>query len=465
MGSSETITRGHWAAVADDARSLAAELWADPELGLMEHRAAERLRGWLGREGFAVAPAGGTPTAFLASFGSGSPRVGIVLEYDALPGVGNEAVPARAPLGPDVPGHGCGHNMIAAANAGAAIAAARASAELGLDGSIVVVGSPAEEILVGKIAMLHDGVFDAIDVLFSHHAYYENGALARPCLSVVSGEFAFCGRPSYTGSAQPRNPLDAAELFVQTIERLRGHMFPDVSIEHAVRSPVTVMPSNSPEEMRVWVIVRHPDLERANDVYAELRGLAHSAAASVSTSVADAVISSCRGYLPNDTLARVLQSAVELVGPPRWDDSELRFMRELVAACAPGEEFVLDRDSRLIAEGIDLFGEDEGEASWRVPLGRVNYAIPTAVPFHAWPATALFGSSAAWKGAAMCGEALALGTIALFQNPADVERAQAELRSRVPEPRPLPPAPPMRELLADPGRFWAGAWELPATTP
>lgn len=451
-----------WRLVEPDARRIAGELWAEPEVGLLERESAARLGTWLGKQGFEVTPSvGGLPTAFVGQSGKGPPTVGFIAEYDALPGLGNAAVPARAPILRGGPGHGCGHNLIAAANIAAAIAAANVRDELNLGGRIVVYGTPAEEILFGKVALLDAGVFAGCDVLLTHHPDYDNAALSRPCQSLIQLECAFAGRPAHTGIPRSGNGTDAAELLVELVARLRVHELPDVSIEHVIRYPVVQMPSATPEEARVWFYVRHVDYETAVDAFRFIAGQAEHAARAVGVTVTTAVVSSCRGYLPNDTLAHVLFEQLHRVGAPEWSAEDLARMNELCDALAPGSKPELDRTVHLRTDDYDRYAQDDGEVSWFVPVGRVNWAIPRQVPLHSWAATALFGMPFAWKGASVASRTLAATAATVLWHPDLVAEAQAERKRRAPVPvRSIRGA--WQEVLAAPDEFWSGSWRMPA---
>src|SRR5690606_22855957 len=170
-----------WQEVAERTRAVARDLWEHPELCLLERRSADVLRCWLSDEGFVVRPSrSACDTAFVAEFGKpGAPTISVLLEYDALPAMNNVAEPRRAPIGDrDQPGHGCGHNFIGAVNAGASIAAARHLRATGEPGRIVVFGTPGEELLFGKVAMLAAGDFDDVDALLTHHPAFENAVLS-----------------------------------------------------------------------------------------------------------------------------------------------------------------------------------------------------------------------------------------------------------------------------------------------
>lgn len=440
--------------------ALFADLWRHPELPAMEHRTAAVLADFLARHGFSVERgAGGVPTAFKATrrLGEG-PRIGILAEYDALPGLANDAVPRRAPLLRERAGHACGHNHIGPANCGAAIALADTAERLGLAGEIVVVGTPAEEIVWGKVALLKQGVFDGLDVVLTSHGDYQNGALSRPCQSVLSGEIVFSGEAGHGGKPGVKNALEAAEAFVAEATALREAEFADVALRHVIRVG-GIMPSITPDEARVWLTSRNVSFERAQDFYDRLVVLAADLATRSHVTQRHQPIAGTRGYLANDVLAHVLQSALETVGLPAWTVEEEAYMAELSRAVNPNAGLRLDRSLKLYDTGEDYYGQDDGEVSWRVPLGRVNWAYPEDVTIHHWAWTAWSGHPGSGKGALMATEALALGGLALLAEPSKVAEAKAELQRRT---RGLDITPPIvgawRTLTTEPERFWDGTW-------
>jgi len=452
-----TVTRARWAALAGEVVSRFERLWAWPELPMMERFAAVELADWLESHGFTVTRgACGLPTAFVASAGEG-PAIGLLAEYDALPGLGNRALPRRA-RDDNAAGHACGHNLIGPANAGAAIAAREALEALGAPGRIVVLGCPAEEIVWGKLALLEGGAFDGLDALLTSHADYQTGALSRPCLAGFSAEFVFRGLSDHTGAARSHNALEAAELAVQTFERLRGHHFPDASVEHVLRVAGS-MPSITPEEARLWLTVRHPDYGRAAAVYASIARIVLGAAEATETQAVEQFIAATRGYLANDVLAEAIARNMKIVGPPRWSDDDLAWMQALAGAVRGTDAFDLDRDIVIFREGCDPYCQDDGEASWHVPLGRANWAIPRQVPLHSWAMTALSGHACGQVGPLMVGEALALTAVELAASPALIAEARTEMEAR--RDGPAPPPPPLgarRALIEDPASFWAARW-------
>jgi aminobenzoyl-glutamate utilization protein B len=452
------IAKRHWLPLQPEIVSKFNELWATPELGNMEFMAQAALCAWLENYGFEVERAvGGLPTAFKARRGKGGPKVALLAEYDALPGTDNDAVTERRRRGHPA-GHACGHNLIGPANCGAAIAAALAAEEAGLAGEIVVFGTPAEEIVWGKVAMLGLGVFDGVDIILTSHGDYQNGAISRPCQSVLNGEVVFLGESGHGGGTRRRNALDAAELAVQSLERLRAHHFPDTSVEHVLRVAGHI-PNVTPDEARLWLTARHENFERAREVFDFAIGVAARSAEMTGVAFRHQFIAGTRGYLANDTLAETLHAALATVGPPRWTEEGRDFMRALARTCRPDGGFRLDEEVGLYREGLDPYGQDDGEVSWRIPLGRVNWAFPDQVPLHNWALTALAGHEASHPGPLMASEALAAATLRLLADPAIIQAAKAELGDRT---KGITLGQPMFGALETmrhrPDAFWNASW-------
>lgn len=448
-----------WAGLRPEIEQLFARQWRQPELPCLEHASSAALADWLEGRGFAVERgAGGVPTAFVArrALAGPGPRVAFLAEYDALPGLDNAAEPERRPLGLRA-GHGCGHNHIGPANSGAAVAAAEAASSLGLGGEIVVVGCPAEEILWGKIALLHRGIFDGVDILLTSHGDYQTGALSRPCASIVSGEFVFAGSAGHAGKVSAVNALEAAELAIQMMEKIRTARFPGVGVRHVIRRGGD-MPGVTPSESRVWITTRSFDFNEAQAGYAAVAEAFGRAAEATGTTVREQFIVETRGYLPNDTLGRVLFDVMQERGAPPWSNEHLAWMGDLVRSCAGGE-MTLDREVRFYDTGVDYYGQDDGDLSWRIPLGRVNWAYPEEVPIHHWAWTALSGHAAGTPGPLLASEVLAAAALRILERPAIVDEARAELVRRTGGRTPdLPRIGAWSTLTQSPESFWDGTW-------
>jgi aminobenzoyl-glutamate utilization protein B len=454
-----SVVSTEWAKLVPQITRLFRDQWACPELPGMEYQSVANLTGFLDSHGFLIERGvGGVPTAFLArrAGAQGGPRIGILAEYDALPSLDNSAVPHRSGTGRR-PGHGCGHNHIGPANCGAAIAAAIAVETLSLSGEICVIGCPAEEILWGKIALQEAGIFDSFDVLLTSHGDYQNGALSRPCHAVVSGEFIFRGDSAHAGLGGARNALKTAEEAMATF-LAEAARFPGINEKHVFRM-AGIMPGVMPEEVRLWCSLRHRDLDPAMAAYRGMDAAFRAVASTTGVEVEEKFVAASRGYLANDVLADVLDESLRLVGPPRWTDTDIGFMQALSEAASPGKPFDLHREISCFKDGLDYYGQDDGDASWIVPLGRVNWAYPVGVPIHHWAWTALSGHPASDPGPLMASEALALAAVDLLARPETIARARSELVSRV-GPQTIKVIPPgiTQIMRDDPLAFWEARW-------
>ncbi len=434
-------------------------LWGCPELPGMEYESVAHLTGFLQSQGFVVElGTGGVPTAFLARRGDpAGPRIGILAEYDALPGLDNTASAARQGSGRR-PGHGCGHNHIGPANCGAAIAAAVVAAKLGLPGEICVIGCPAEEILWGKIALQGAGVFDGFDALLTSHGDYQNGALSRPCHAVAMGEFIFRGDSAHAGMGAARNALKSAEDAIAAFLALMPGRFPGINEKHVFRS-AGIMPGVMPEEVRLWGSLRHQDFEAVLQAYQGMKETFLHIAAKTGVTVEERFIAACRGYLANEVLGHLLDDCLHHIGPPAWSEQDMAFMAALSDVASPGKPFDLHREIAFFDDGIDYYGQDDGDASWIVPLGRVNWAYPTGVPIHHWAWTALSGHAASDAGPLMATEALALAAVELLAQPEKIVAARAELARRVGHQKISVVPPGITQIMqTDPLAFWEARW-------
>ncbi len=454
-----TTIRSHWQQVRDPTVEAMRAIWAKPELPQMEYHAAALLSDWLETASFDVTRSVcGIPTAFSATrdFGDG-PTIGVLAEYDALPGTDSDATTTRRRRGFEA-GHACGHNQIGAANVGAAIAAADACETLGIGGRIVVLGTPSEEITWGKIAMLDRGAFEGIDALLTSHGDDRNGVASQPCMSVVTGEMLFTGVATHGGSPSKQNALDAVELAVQSVERLRAHHFSDTNVEHVLRNAGNI-PNVTPDETRLWFSVRNPIFERALEVYRFVVGVCAQVASTTGTTFTEQFISGTRGYLANHCLADISYRNLQLVGAPQWTHEEISWFEALVHTIAPGESPNLHRELGYFTDGCDFYGQDDGEASWRIPLTRINWAVPRQIPFHNWALTAISGHPAGERGPLMASEALALTCVDLMLNPSVIATAKQELSERAGDTDlGAPVYGAFRTLTEEPERFWNADW-------
>ncbi|MBQ4132537.1 MAG: peptidase dimerization domain-containing protein, partial [Desulfovibrionaceae bacterium] len=453
------INAKYWDERKEEISGLIGKLWEIPEPPLMEYKSCELLCQWFEQKGFQVERRFcGIPTAFRATFaqGEGGPGIGILAEYDGLAGLSNAAEARRNPLPGQAAGHACLHSHIGGGNSGAAAALKEFLIGEKLSGRIVVVGCPAEELLWGKIALLDKGGFDGLDIALTCHVDYQNASVARPTLACATGEFAFGGVSSHAGAARNRNALDAVELAVASIERMRGHQFPGVSVEHVIRHG-GVAPNITPDRTSLWLFVRDKDYRTMRRTYEYVADIVKTSARIAGVEVVEGFISCTRGYLPNDTLGHLLLKHLSESGVPPYSESDLRALGELAKNATGTDKVVSNPEIIYLCEGVDPYTQDDGEVSWRIPLGRVNWEIPLQIPLHNWCTTALAGMPFSRKGALACSRAIYLAAAEVLLNPAIAEEAKKELDKRV-NGEDLGPVyyAPVEDLTQNPAAFWDG---------
>lgn len=243
-------------------------VWEFAELGLLEYKSAELLSGELEKHSFKVTRGvGGMPTAFVGEWGEGKPVIGVMGEYDALPGISQKKSPVKDALVEGAPGHGCGHNIHGASGLAAAIALRYALEEEGVKATIKFFGTPAEESASGKVWMVRDGVFDGVDAVLSHHPGSMNTASLASSLANNSVKFHFHGKTSHAAGSpeQGRSALDAVELMNIGVNFLREHIIQDARIHYVIEDGGG-QPNVVPGYARSWYLIRAPERDQVDQI-------------------------------------------------------------------------------------------------------------------------------------------------------------------------------------------------------
>ncbi|MFQ3295527.1 MAG: aminobenzoyl-glutamate utilization protein B, partial [Natrialbaceae archaeon] len=315
----------------DHLQDIASQIWETPELGLHEEESAEILADELATAGLDVERGvGGMPTAFVARYGEADPMIGILGEYDALPGLSQKVSAERDPIEAGEPGHGCGHNLFGTAGVGAAIAIKEAIAAGDLEGTIVFLGCPAEETLVGKTYMARAGAFDDLDAAVTWHP----GDLSSPTRSssnaLNSLMFTFEGVSSHSAGAPEagRSALDAVELLNTGVEFMREHVSDDARLHYAITDGGQA-PNVVPDTATVWYYVRGPTREEVERNTDWLRDIAEGAALMTQTEVEERFLTGCYDYRANDVVTDVIWANMQAVGPIEYDEDEYAFAADL----------------------------------------------------------------------------------------------------------------------------------------
>jgi aminobenzoyl-glutamate utilization protein B len=417
------------AAQRDQLIAVSDQVWRFAETALKETKSSKLLADHAEAEGFRVTRGvAGLPTAFVAEFGQGSPVIGILGEYDALPGISQKAQPTRAVLEDGAPGHGCGHNLFGAASLGAAISIKRLIAAGALKGTVKFFGTPAEEVIGGKIYMAREGVFRGVDVMLAWHPDSRTRADTASSQAMIDLAIEFTGRTAHA-AADPwngRSAADGAEAFTHGINLLREHVKPTVRMHYVIQHAGDV-PNVVPDHARVWLWVRDRTFEGVETVLERIRQIAQGAA--LVAGVESTIINQGGDYeiLVNTAGAKLLDRNLRWLGPITYTEAEQVFAREMQqAAGVPAKG--LDATVRSL-EGQALEGgsTDVGDVSWLVPTLHVSVTTaPVDVPWHAWPVVASGGMSIGHKGMLHAAKTLAATMVDLFVDATVRESIQKE---------------------------------------
>ncbi len=414
---------------------IAQRIWSFAEVGYMEVQSSALLQRELQNAGFTVkAGLAGEPTAFVAEFGSGAPVVALLGEFDALPGLSQDAAPVRKPLISGGPGHGCGHHLFGTASTAAAIAVKEWMVANKVKGTLRMVGTPAEEGGSGKVYMVRDGIFADVDAVIAWHPGDENSVTGERTMANVSGKFKFHGISAHAAGApeRGRSALDGVEVMNVMTNFLREHI-PDGSRIHYVITDGGRAPNVVPDEAEVYYYVRHVDMKVVNDVWSRVVNAAKGAALGTGTTYDLQLVGSVYALLPNETLARIQQRALERVGGYTLSAQERAFAEQLQQS----PNFVVMPLSNtqaikpLVLDQAGLASTDVGDVSWNVPT--VQLSTATWVPgtaAHSWQAVAAGGMSIGARGMMVAAKTMALTAADLFGAPTAIAAAKAELVQR-----------------------------------
>ncbi len=418
---------------ADSYSAMARDIWEYAEVGYQEVKSSARLQGALKDAGFEIETGvAGIPTSFVASYGKGEPVIGILAEFDALPGVSQMDIPERMPVPGGTAGHACGHHLFGAGSVAAAITAREWLEESGSEGTIRLYGTPAEEGGSGKVYMVRAGLFDDVDTVIHWHASDRNSALPGTTLANRSAKFRFNGKASHAAAApeRGRSALDGVEAMNMMVNMMREHV-PSSTRIHYVITRGGLAPNVVPEFAEVFYYVRAPSPDDIRPIWAWVEDAAQGAARGTQTDVEWEIIHGNYNILPNVTLARVMQDSLETFGGIEYNAEERDFAEILVKtyngkpARGIGSQESIAPWSEEIRRSSG--SSDVGDVSWMAPTVGLNTA--TWVPgtaAHTWQAVAAGGTSIGSKGMLLAARSMALTAIRLYQDPTLVAQAQEE---------------------------------------
>jgi aminobenzoyl-glutamate utilization protein B len=409
---------------------IAQKIWNYAEVGYKEKQSSLLLQETLRQAGFQVeAGVADIPTAFVATFGQGKPVIGIMAEYDALPGLSQDTIPAKRSLGGNS-GHACGHHLFGTGSVAAAIAVKEWMKETGQKGTIKLYGCPAEEGGSGKVYMVRAGLFSQADVMLHWHPNDENTVSASSSLANKAGKFRFYGLSSHAAASpeRGRSALDAVEAMDHMANLMREHV-PSSTRIHYVITNGGKAPNIVPDYAEVYYYVRSPQRDIVMDVWNRIEKAAEGAALGTGTRYEAELIGGVYEVLPNEHLVGTMGNNLKTVGGYTLNSSELAFAKQIQQT--PGMQTVdLATTNQIFLNHPDPSGggsTDVGDVSWVVPtvgLGAATWVPGTAA--HSWQAVAAGGMTIGRKGMLVAAKTLALTAIDLFKKPVLIEDARLE---------------------------------------
>jgi aminobenzoyl-glutamate utilization protein B len=417
---------------AQDLIALSDQVWSLAETALRETRSAAVLADYAEKQGFRVTRGvAGMPTAFTAEYGSGRPIIGIMGEYDALPGLSQKAEPTRTPLLANAPGHGCGHNLFGAASLGAAAAIKDLIDQKKLTGTVRFYGTPAEESVGGKVYLAREGAFKDIDVMLVWHPGDRTVADNGSSQAIVDFIVEFRGRTAHAAFDpwNARSAADAVEAFTHGVNLLREHVRPSVRMHYTVQRAGDV-PNVVPDYAKVWMWVRDSKTAGITPVLDRVKAIAEGAAKIAGVESQFTVQAGDYEMLVNHTGARLLDRNLKWLGPITYTAAEQDFAKAIQRAVSipergvVGEPQPLKEPAPTEPEGGST---DVGDVSWIVPT--LHFSATTGVwnsPWHAWPVVATGGMSIGHKGMLHAAKTIAVTAVDLFQDPKLREAIRAE---------------------------------------
>ena len=424
----------HVEANAESHGTVAQQIWDLAEVGYQETESSGLLQAQLKGGGFDVeAGVAGMPTAFVASFGEGAPVIGILAEFDALPGITQGRSAERQALPGMGAGHACGHHLFGAGSVAAALAVKEWLAASGTPGTIRVYGTPAEEGGAGKVYMVRGGLFGDVDAVLHWHPSGVNSASPSASLANKSAKFRFHGVSAHAASApdQGRSALDGVEAMNHMVNMLREHVPQETRIHHVITSGGSA-PNVVPDFAEVYYYVRNPDSENVRSIFDRVVQAAEGAAMGTGTSMDYEVIHGIYAMLPNEALQRRAHANLTRVGGVEYDDAEREFaamIRETLANPLPLESAgeIQPYQPRPAGGSTDV-----ADVSWVVPTVGITTAtwVP-GTPAHSWQAIAAGGMSIGEKGMIVSAKALAITAVDLFTDDDLLSAAKAEHAERV----------------------------------
>ncbi|PAD39275.1 amidohydrolase [Terribacillus sp. 7520-G] len=424
--------------------SLALDIWQNPQIAYEETYASAAQKKILSDAGFLITDSiGGMQTAFYAEYGKGHPIIGILGEFDALPGLSQSSKPYKDPVVENGPGHACGHHLLGTAGVETVLALKELIDQGKVSGTIRYYGCPAEEVLSGKTFMAREGVFDDLDCCLTWHPSTSNVVQNYSTQAMISIKYRFHGVPAHAAGAPHagRSALDAVEIMNIGANYLREHLADGTRIHYAITNGGQA-PNIVPDEAEVWYYLRGSDRDQVEDMLSRLHDIAKGAALITGTSTSHELLANCYHMLTNDTLDILNYRNMEDYPMESFTSDETAYAAILRKSMDPKlieasrRQLQLDPNDILptknfydvkLKDSTMPGSTDVADVSWIAPLASIGTTCgPIGTQVHAWQATAVFGTSIGLKGMHYAARIMALTAYDLLTEPALVEQAKAE---------------------------------------
>jgi aminobenzoyl-glutamate utilization protein B len=411
-------------------KDIALKIWDYAEISFKEVKSSSLLQETLKENGFEIKNGvAGMPTAFVATYGSGKPIIGMLAEFDALPGMAQEATPEKKEIEGKIAGHACGHHLLGTGSVAAAIEVKRLLEKRAITGTIRIYGCPAEESGNGKVYMVQEGLFNDLDAVLHWHPYDYNKVSTKTFLANLSVKFRFQGISSHASAApeKGRSALDAVEALNFMVNMMREHVPQETRIHYVITNGGKA-PNVVPDLAEVQYVIRHPKKEEVQQIFERVTKAAEGAALGTGTKMEYELTGGVHDMLVNLTLGEIMHRNLEKVGGVDYTAEEIAFGKKLqstfLGAAPPIESAAEIKPFKMEAFSGST---DVGDVSYVVPTMGLNTAtwIP-GTPVHSWQAVACGGTETSVKGMMVAAKTIALTAIDLYTNPPLIKKAKEE---------------------------------------
>lgn len=430
-------------------KEISLDIWNHPEIGLKEFYSSRLLKLQLEREGFIInSNIAKMPTSFVATWGEGKPIIGILGEYDALPGLSQQVSCKRKPVVKGGPGHGCGHNLLGSASLIATLTLKRLMQKENIRGTIVFFGTPAEEDLIGKVKMVKEGAFNNLDSIITWHPMDVNTIWLSSTNALNSFKLNFYGKAAHAAQnpESGRSALDGIILTDIGVNYLREHITDKARI-HCVITKGGDIPNIVPDFAQIHYYIRAPYRNQVNYIFSRIKDIAKGASLMTGTKYDIDFITGCYNYLPNKVLGNIVSEQMKKIGSISFNKKEKEFAINLISTFDPLiiEENILKYKlskkkigfplSERIFNRIGTFSKndvisastDVGDVSYIAPtIQFTTSCLPLGIPVHTWQSTASMGSSIGLKGEIFACKVIILTVAQLLTNPMIIKKAHEE---------------------------------------